>query len=172
MPPVITGFPQFFTATNLEWKRLLQSDKYKDIIIKSLRFLLEDGRIRVFAFVIMDNHLHLIWQMQADIVPEAVQRDFLKYTAQQIKKDLLKNHPAVLAHFRVGAKDRAYQFRERNALSVELHTAKVFQQKLDYIHYNPVRAGICSLPEEYKYSTAKFYETTIDDWGFITHYQG
>ncbi|MBK7883284.1 MAG: transposase [Chitinophagaceae bacterium] len=172
MPPIITEFPQFFTATNLEWKKLLQPDKYKDIIIESLKFLVEDGRIRLFAFVIMDNHLHLIWQMQASIEPEAVQRDFLKYTAQQIKKDLLKNHPAVLAHFRVGAKDRIYQFWERNALSVELHTAKVFQQKLDYIHYNPVRAGICSLPEEYKYSTAKFYETNIDDWGFITHYQG
>jgi putative transposase len=84
---------------------------------------------------------------------------------------LIKNHPAVLSHFKVNAKDRMYQFWERNALSIELRTDKVFQQKLDYIHYNPVKAGVCCLPEAYKYSTAKFYETNIDDWGFITHYQ-
>lgn len=67
-------------------------------------------------------------------------------------------------------KDREYQFWERNPLSVELRTAKVFKQKLDYIHYNPVMAGIYTLPEEYKYSTARFYETGVDDWGFVSHY--
>jgi len=171
MPAIITEYPQFFTATNLEWKRLLKPDKYKEIVIKSLRFMVEDNRIRLYAFVIMDNHLHLIGQMQAGIEPEAVQRDFMKYTTPQIKKDLVKNHPAVLAHFKADAKDREYQFWERNALSVELRTEKVFLQKLEYIHYNPVKAGICALPEDYKYSTAKFYETGIDDGGFITHYR-
>ena len=67
-------------------------------------------------------------------------------------------HPAVLAHFKVNAKDREYQFWERNALSVELKTMEMFKQKLEYIHYNPVMAGLCNLPEEYKYSTARFYE--------------
>lgn len=52
----------------------------------------------------MDNHIHLIWQMMAGIEPDAVQRDFMKYTAQKIKKDLIKNHLAVLAHFKVNAK--------------------------------------------------------------------
>ena len=141
------------------------------MVVHSLQFLVEDKRIKLYAFVIMDNHIHLIWQMQqARIKAESVQRDFLKYTAQQIKKDLIKNHPAVLAHFKVNVKDRAYQFWERNALSVELRTGKVFQQKLEYIHYNPVRAGTCSLPEEYKYSTAKLYETNIDNWRFVTRY--
>jgi REP element-mobilizing transposase RayT len=118
----------------------------------------------------MDNHIHLIWQMMAGIKPEAVQRDFMKYTAQKIKQDLLKFHPAVLAHFKVNAKDREYQFWERNALSVALKTLEMFKQKLAYIHYNPVLAGLCNLPEEYKYSTAGFYETGVNDWRFVTHY--
>jgi putative transposase len=170
MQPIITESPQFFTATILEWKRLLKPDKYKDIIISSLQFLAENNRVKVNAFVIMDNHMHLIWQMMAGIKPEAVQRDFMKFTAQKIKQDLLKNHPAVLAHFKVNAKDREYQFWERNALSIELGTLEMFKQKLEYIHYNPVLAGLSNLPEEYKYSTAKFYETGINDWGFVTHY--
>ena len=119
----------------------------------------------------MENHIHLIWQMMPDNDPEAVQRDFLKYTAQRIKKDLQQFHPEVLAHFKVAAKDREYQFWKRNALSVELRNHKVFIQKLDYIHWNPVKAGLCKLPEEYKYSSALFYETGIDNWGFLEHYR-
>ena len=99
MAPIITEWPQYFTATNLEWKKLLRPDKYKDIIIDSLRFLVNDHRIKLYGFVIMINHLHLIWQMQASIDPEAVQRDFLKYTAGKIKADVRKHHPAVLPHF-------------------------------------------------------------------------
>ena len=171
MAPFITEYPQFFTATNLEWKRLLKPDKYKDIIISSLRFLVSDKRAKIFAFVIMENHIHLIWQMMPDNDPEAVQRDFLKYIAQRIKRDLQKNHPEVMAHFKVNAKDREYQFWERNALSVELRSHPVFIQKLDYLHWNPVKAGVCKLPEEYTYSSALFYETGVDNWGFLTHYK-
>lgn len=171
MAPFITEYPQFFTATNLGWKKLLKPDKYKDIIISSLRFLVTDKRAKIFAFVIMENHIHLIWQMMPDNDPEAVQRDFLKYIAQRIKRDLQKNHPGVLAHFKVEAKDREYQFWERNALSVELRSHPVFIQKLDYIHWNPVKAGICKLPEEYKYSSALLYEAGVDNWGFLTHYK-
>jgi putative transposase len=171
MEPIITEYPQFFTATNLEWKRLLKPNKYKDIVISSMRFLVKDKRVKIFAFVIMENHIHLIWQMLPDNDPEAVQRDFLKYTAQRIKKDLQKNHPEVLSCFKVDAKDREYQFWERNALSVELRSHAVFIQKLEYIHWNPEKAGLCALPEEYKYSSAFFYETGVDNWGFLSHYR-
>ena len=171
MPAFITEYPQFFTATNLEWKKLLQPEKYKDIIINSFRFLVDDKRIKLYAFVIMPNHLHLIWQMQPLIHSQDVQRDFLKYTAQKIKHDLRQHHPTVLEQFRVNAADREFQLWERNPLSIELRTDEVYQQKLNYIHWNPVKAGICRLPEEYKYSSALFYETGIDNWGFLSHHR-
>jgi putative transposase len=170
MADTINTYPQFFTATNLEWKKLLKPDKYKTIITDSLRFLVQDKRIILYAFVIMDNHLHLIWHIQPGISADAVQRDFLKFTAQQIKKDLLKNHRDVLALFKVDAKDRQYQFWERNPLSIELRTDKVFQQKFDYLHNNPVKAGLCRLPEEYHYSSASFYELNVTEWDFLTHF--
>jgi REP element-mobilizing transposase RayT len=170
MTAAITEYPQFFTATNLEWKKILQPDKYKDIIIESLRFLVMNNRIKLYSFVIMANHIHLIWQMCAGIDTKAVQRDFLKFNSQRIKADCAKNHPAVLEQLRVDGKDRKYQLWERNPLSVELRTSKVFLQKLGYIHKNPVRGGLCTFPEEYKYSSAQFYETNVDNWGFLTHY--
>ncbi len=91
MSQIITEYPQFFTATNLEWKKLLKPDKYKDIIISSMKFIVYDKRVKIFSFVIMENHVHMIWQIMPDNNLEAVQRDFLKYTAQQIKKDLIKS---------------------------------------------------------------------------------
>lgn len=119
----------------------------------------------------MNNHMHLIWQMMPGSAPDSVQRDFLKYTAQRIKKDLQRFHPDLLKHFKVDAKDRMYQFWERNALSIELRSHTVFIQKLEYIHWNPVKARYCKLPETYKYSSAGFYETGEDYWGFLTHYR-
>jgi hypothetical protein len=61
------------------------------------------------------------------------------------------------------------KFWERNPLGIDLFTHDVFMQKLEYIHWNPVRAGSCSLPEEYYFSSAKFYHTGIDDFGMLTH---
>ena len=76
MPGVITEYPHFFTATNLEWKSLLAQDKYKDIIIESRRFLVKNKRVIIYGFVIMYNHIHIIWQLQAGRKREDVQRDF------------------------------------------------------------------------------------------------
>ena len=178
MNNIITEYPNYFTATNLKWKHLLKPDKYKNIVIDSLRFLVEDKRIKLFAFVLLSNHIHLIWQMLSLIDPKSVQRDFLKYTAQKIKADLKRNHPAVLKYFRVDARDREYprltggqEFWERNPLSIELRQHEIFLQKLDYIHWNPVRAKLCKWPEDYLYSSAKFYETGVDNWGFLSQYK-
>jgi hypothetical protein len=72
----------------------------------------------------------------------------------------------------VNAKDRKYQVRERNSLGVPLWKPLVFEQKLDYIHNNPVKAGFCQCPEDYKYSSARFYEKNEKDWVFLTHHKG
>src|SRR5215213_3581658 len=106
MPGLTEYYPQFFTATIMEWKHLLKPDKYKDIITNSLDFLVENKRMAVYGFVIMPNHMHLIWHIAENHKREDVQRDFLKYTAQHIKFDLIEQHPDVLEKFKVNAKDR------------------------------------------------------------------
>ena len=169
MANIITEHPHFFTATNLNWKKLLAPSKYKDIVIESMRFLVDDKRVIIYGFVIMDNHIHIIWQLQAGRKRNDVQRDFLKYTAQLIKKDMMKHHPDELKEFLVNAKDRKYQFWERNPLSVEIWSENVLLQKLKYIHENPVRAGICKYPDDYKYSSVLLYKFGKDNWGFLTH---
>ena len=163
---------KFFTATIQGWKPLLKPDKYKNIVTESLKFLVEKKRIRLFGFVVMPNHLHLLWSMQDGIEEKDVQRDFLKFTAQNIKFDLIKNHPKVLAHFRTSAKDREYQFWKRRAYASEMFNRQVVEQKLEYIHNNPLakKWNLVQHPEDYFYSSARFYLLNIDDWGFLTHY--
>ncbi|WP_259066825.1 transposase [Mucilaginibacter sp. X4EP1] len=164
--------PQFFTATILEWKYLLKDDVFKDIVISSLLFLKNEKSVVIYGFVIMPNHIHLIWQIQDGYKQKMIQNRFLKFTAQQMKFKLIDANDQRLSQFLVNAKDRQYQFWERNSLSVDLWSPNVFMQKLDYIHNNPVQDKwqLVKYPEDYKYSSARFYETGMDEFGLLTHY--
>jgi len=165
-------WPLFYTATIQNWKHLLEDDKHKEIIIDSLRFLVNEKRIELNAFVIMSNHIHLIWQPLFGFTPSDIQSAFMKYTAHKFKHSLSKSDATYLNEFKVNKYDRKYQFWKREALSIELISPAVSDQKLEYIHNNPVIAGLCNFPEEYLYSSAEFYHSGTDRFGIITHYIG
>lgn len=76
----------FWTATINGWQKLLEKDSFKDLIISSLKYLSNKGKIDVFAFVIMPNHIHLIWRINELNGKETPQGSFLKYTAHELKK--------------------------------------------------------------------------------------
>jgi REP element-mobilizing transposase RayT len=120
----------------------------------------------------MPNHLHLVWKIINGYDYSAIQRDFLKYTGQMIKLDLQNNHPEVLKHFYVGAKDREYQIWERNPLSIEIISKEVAEQKINYIHKNPLspKWNLAEEPAKYKYSSAAFYYDGNDEFGFLENY--
>lgn len=163
---------QFFTATISEWRPILRYHHYKNIIVDSLRFLIKEKRVILYAFVIMPNHLHLIWQILEPHKSKDVQRDFLKYTSQQIKADLKRNYPKLLEVFRVNTSDREYQIWKRASLIIPLWSEGVFLQKLEYIHLNPLKAELCQYPEDYEYSSAAFYELGRDHFEMVTHHAG
>ena len=162
----------FWTATINKWYWLLEKDEYKDVIIESLQYLTDEGKIDVYAFVIMPNHIHLIWQPLPAETLTSIQLSFMKFTAQKIKLALIDDNSPLLPLCLVNKKDRLYQIWKRNPLSVELHSEKVFMQKLEYIHGNPVNAGLCQYPENYHYSSALFYEKGIDTFNMLTQYMG
>lgn len=166
---LITENPYFFTATILEWKKLLKLDKFKQIIVNSLKYLSDNKRMKIYSFVIMENHVHIIWQSLSGFTYKENQLSFMKYTAQQIIKELRNNHTEVLKSFEVNLKDRKYQIWERNPLSIELINKKVYEQKLEYIHYNPVKAELCVKPEDYLFSSASFYILNDNKWSFLSN---
>jgi putative transposase len=165
----IIHHPEFVTSTILDWKPLLKPDKYKKLILEGLRFHVKENRVILYAYVIMDKHLHLIWQIKGERKTEDVRRDFLKFISGKIKADLKKNHPKVLPYFKSSQADRSYHFWERKSLCIELFTREVFNQKLEYIHNNPVKAGMCEKPEDYPYSSARFYFDGSDEFNMLTH---
>ena len=115
-------WPQFYTATINNWQHLLANDKHKDIIVDSLKFLVTEKRIELNAFVIMSNHIHLIWQAMFGFSPSDIQASFMKYTAQQLKRSLTKNNAEALASFKVTKHNRDYRFWKREPLGIELIT--------------------------------------------------
>lgn len=161
----------FFTATILNWHKLLKNVEYKDIIVRSLGYLVSTGKIKVYAFVIMPNHLHIIWELLELNGKEMPHASFMKFSSHCIQKDLRKNHPKILELFNVNTETREYQFWQRDSLPVQLYTPFVIYQKMDYIHNNPCKGKwmLSSSPIDYRYSSAKFYESGVDDFGFLTH---
>ena len=91
----------FWTDTIKDWKHLLKQDKYKELIISSWQELVSRDTIIVYAYVIMPNHLHVIWEMKEPNGKEAANASFNKFTSHQILKDLKINHPKVSPYFRV-----------------------------------------------------------------------
>jgi len=120
----------------------------------------------------MSNHIHLIWQPLFGFTPSDIQSSFMKYTAQQFKYSLFINDNQFLEEFKINKHDSTYQFWKREALNIELISPSMFNQKLIYIHNNPVTAGLCNFPKLYKYSSAEFYQNGTDRFGIITHYLG
>lgn len=162
---------QFITITNLNWLQILQNDYHKKIIIEALNTRVNKQEVTIYAFVIMPNHMHLIWQLHDGIIKEDFQRDFLKFTARSILKFMRMHDDPFIQLLKVKATDRHYQVWERNSLSIDLYSESVLIQKINYIHNNPVKPKwrLAELPENYKYSSAAYYETGITEFDWFTH---
>ena len=159
----------FWTATINKWQHLLMDDRYKDVIISSLEYLSREGKTDVFAFVIMPNHVHLIWRANEPNGKESAQGSFLKYTAHEFKKMLKREKPDELFNYASDAVNKAFEFWQRDPLAVALFRKKVAVQKLRYIHYNPLAEHwkLVSDPCDYKYSSAKYYELNKKEFEFL-----
>ena len=162
----------FSTATILNWHPLLQDDENKNILISSLQLLTKQELLSVYAYVIMPNHIHIIWSENEHDRKESVQASFFKFTAHQFLQKLRKENQNQLKLFLVNKSDRKYQFWKRNTLSIEIYSRKIFDQKLNYIHNNPLKSKwkIVDDPIKYKYSSASFYELGKDEFGILTDY--
>lgn len=121
----------------------------------------------------MPNHIHLLWQQLAMNGKEFPKNSFEKFTAHLFRKKLAIEAPDLLSRFAVKASDRSYNFWQRDPLAIKVYSREEAKQKLDYLHYNPLQEhwNLCKKPEDYRFSSAMFYETEIDEFNFLTHYK-
>lgn len=162
----------FWTDTIKDWKNLLKKESYKELIIEQLQWLKERNKIEIYAFVIMPNHLHFIWEMKELNGKEMPHASFNKWTSSNFLKDLKINHPQILPYFVEKTKERNHRFWIRDPLAILMDTKQKIEQKIDYIHLNPLveKYNLAEKPEDYRWSSAKFYETGIDKFNLLTHY--
>lgn len=157
----------FWTATIHKWISLLENDDHKHLIVDYLKKLSDEGLITVYAFVIMPNHMHLIWQQHGLNGKETPKGSILKFTGHELLKKLKAEGRSNV--FEVQAANKKHEIWQRDSLGIRLYTYKVMRQKLDYLHHNPVR-GRWQLADDffsYHFSSARFYETGVDEFGFL-----
>ena len=161
----------FYTDTIHGFRHLLQDDACKGIVVSSLQYFAQRDMITLYGFVIMPNHIHLLWYLHQQNGKETVAGSFTKFTAHQFKKHL--GQSGELPLYQSDKHDRSYQFWKRDPLAIAITTEPIFVSKLDYIHNNPVRDKwqLCRYPEAYRWSSARFYYDGTDEFGMLTHYR-
>ena len=156
----------FVTFSVVQWIDVFTRPVYKDILVENLKFCQKEKGLEIYAWCIMTNHIHLIVGRNSKQKIEEIIRDFKKYTAVVLCKAIESNPQEsrrewLLWMFRKLAekskKHQKYCFWQNEYHPVELSSNHLMEQKLDYIHNNPVEAGFVSDPEYYIYSRAIDY---------------
>lgn len=152
----------FLTLSVVGWIDVFTRKEYTDEIIKNLHFCQNHKDLEIFEYVVMPSHIHLICRRNKGLLNEWL-RDFKSYTAKQILK-MIQDNPQesrkewLIYMFQFFAKryvqNAEYMFWQKTNHPIELYSNKVIQQKIDYIHQNPVVAGIVTEPWYYLYSSA------------------
>ncbi len=155
----------FVTFTAVEWIDVFTRSRYSDIVVESLRFCIQKKGLRIHAWVIMSSHLHLIISRNGKPGFSDIIRDFKKFTADQIiaaiqsETESRRNWMIWLfkSAGRKNSNNKEFQFWQQGNHPEELITNKFIDQKLHYIHENPVNAGLVYRAEDYVYSSAIDY---------------
>jgi REP element-mobilizing transposase RayT len=159
------GYMYFITLTVIDWVDVFTRPDYKYIIIDSLEYCQKNKGLKIYAWCLMSNHLHLIAGTVNEESLSDILRDFKKFTNKKILEKI-KEIPEsrrewMLNRFefagRFDKKIKEYKFWQNGNEAKEIHTNDFLDQKLDYIHNNPVRAEIVYEPQDYKYSSAIDY---------------
>ena len=151
--------PHFLTCTVVNWLPIFGSISIAQIILDSWRFLQEHHRLEIYAYVIMENHLHVI--ASSDHLSKEI-GDFKSFTARRII-DFLKerNTQHILGqlafHRLTHKRDRSYQLWQEGSHPQLIQSEVMMRQKVEYIHHNPVRRGYVDDPTHWRYSSARDY---------------
>ena len=152
--------PHFLTCTILNWLPIFTRKESVQIIIDSLKHLQKEENLKLYAYVILENHLHII--AQSDDIGKSM-RLFKSFTAKALLKLLQKeNAQTLLEQFRFYKKahktDRTYQIWQEGYQPKLIQTDAIMIAKINYIHYNPVKRGFVDEAKHWRYSSARDYE--------------
>jgi len=158
----------FITFAVVEWVDVFTRKDYRDIVLESLKHCQTEKGLLLHCWCLMSNHLHLIISAKNNNLSDIL-RDFKKFTSKRIIEAIKANKQEsrkdwMLKIFREegmkNSRNKTYQFWRQDNQPQELYSPVFIFQKINYIHNNPVEAGIVDRPEHFIYSSAKDYFET------------
>jgi REP element-mobilizing transposase RayT len=163
--------PHFITATVVDWIDVFTRKSYRDCVIDCLDYCIKNKGMILYGYVIMSNHIHMIIQSDDGKLSDLL-RDFKKFTAKTILEKIQTEPESrrewMLERFKLAteshSRNKNYQFWQYGNHPEEIYSNKFMWSKLDYIHLNPVRAGIVEKASQYIYSSASNY---VNDSGLL-----
>ena len=156
----------FLTWTLTGWIDLFTRPIYKAVVMDSLRYSIENKGLRLHAYVIMSNHMHLIASAEDNTSLSDITRDIKKHTSKQFLK-ALNEGPESRAEWMIPIFAQSAELKsgygshhlwQTGSHAIQLYNPEWIRQKLDYIHDNPVRAGFVREAWQYPHSSAGDYQ--------------
>ena len=157
-------YAYFVTWTVVEWLPLFDHAPYRKIVLDALNYLRTNKNTQLNAFVVMPTHLHAILWPELGVSLSDVTRDFKRFTSRELSREA--NQQRATEFIEVFKKARnenraqdvsIYQVWQEESHPEAIFTETFARQKMDYIHMNPVRAGLVEVATDWSYSSAKAY---------------
>ncbi|AUS07004.1 REP-associated tyrosine transposase [Pseudotamlana carrageenivorans] len=170
----------FVSFATVYWIDVFTRDVYFNVLADSINYCRKEKSMELYCYCFMPSHIHLIFRSSTE-QPMDLIRDFKKYTAKKVIKAIETNpHESrkewLLWMFERAGKKKSnvskYQFWQHHNKPIELYSTSVINQKIDYIHNNPVESGLVVNSIDWKYSSARNFQDDdtvlkIDDAGFL-----
>lgn len=145
----------FHYVTAVTHKRLpiFRTEIPCQIFIDNLKELKEKHSFKLIGYVIMPDHFHLIVnpiECDISIILRKLKGKSAKLILDWLKEENYKNS---LKKLEIKIKNREYAVWLKDSSAIDLFSHKFLRQKLWYIHMNPVKAGFCEHPKDWKWSS-------------------
>ncbi|MDX9796537.1 MAG: transposase [Arcobacteraceae bacterium] len=153
-------YPHFITCTVLHWIPIFTRTESTDIIFDSLKFLQKSDNLKIYAYVILENHLHMI--VSSDDIAKTMAK-FKSYTAKELIHLLQKSNAQTildqLAFYKKAHKiQTTYQVWQEGIQPKLIVDDKMMMDRINYIHNNPIKRGYVEKTKHWRYSSARDYE--------------
>lgn len=158
----------FITATVVDWVDVFTRNIYRDLLLDSFRFCQQNQGLQIHAWVLMTNHFHLICSFINGANPGLVIKNIKSFTAIRLIDCIINNSKESRKqwmldifekHGKVNKNNYRFQFWQHENHPVNLSNVDMFNQRFNYLHQNPVKAGFVNKPEDWLYSSAVDYYT-------------
>jgi REP element-mobilizing transposase RayT len=139
----------FVTCTVVHWYYLFDRHNRWQILADAITYAIKQKNLKLYGFVFMLNHIHILFSSPDT---SGFLRDFKKFTSKRMKENIIATEPTILSIFT--EKEEKYQLWQITNMPVIIESEKIFKQKLEYIHYNPVKKQYVEKPEYWYWLSA------------------